>query len=79
MTQADNRILEILEESGLTLSPKVLAYNADYTRNYMTNRLAELREAGLVERVDEGLYQITDRGRQYLAGEISADELERDE
>lgn len=76
MTQGDDRILETLETSGLILSPRVLSANTDYTRNYINKRLRKLRENDLVERVDEGLYRITDRGRAYLAGELDAENLE---
>lgn len=78
MTQADDRILETLEESGLILSPRILSVNTDYSRHYVSSRLAELHEAGLIEKVDEGLYGITDRGRAYLAGELDAEELEQE-
>ena len=76
MTQGDDRILETLESSGLVLSPAVLAYNTDYTRNYINKRIRKLRENGLVDRVDEGYYQISDRGQAYLSGEINTDDLE---
>lgn len=76
MTRADDRILETLSESNLILSPHVLAVNTDYTRQHITNRLSKLTEAKLVEKVDTGLYKITDRGRAYLTGELDAEELE---
>ncbi|WP_436347383.1 MarR family transcriptional regulator [Natronorubrum sp. FCH18a] len=79
MTQADDRILETLADSSLTLSPRVLAANTDYSRHYISARLGELRDAELVDRVDEGLYVISDRGLAYLEGELSADELENNE
>lgn len=76
MTQADDRILETLEDTSLILSPRILAVNNDYTRQHVSRRLAKLVDAGLVDRIDEGLYEITDRGRGYLAGELKAEELE---
>lgn len=76
MTQGDDRILETLESSGIVLSPAVLAYNTDYTRNYVNKRLRKLRNNKLVVRVDPGYYKITDRGRAYLAGQIEGDDLE---
>lgn len=76
MTQADDRILETLEDSGLRLSPRILAANIDYSRHYIARRLAKLEEEGLVTRVDEGLYEITEQGRAYLAGNLDADDLE---
>jgi DNA-binding IclR family transcriptional regulator len=79
MTQADNRILETFEDSDLTLSPRILSYNTDYSRHYVARRLSELEERNMVVKVDEGLYEITDRGRAYLAGELDADDLEDSE
>ena len=76
MTQGDDRILETLESSGLVLSPRVIAENTDYTRNYINKRMRKLRENGLVDRVDDGLYRISDKGSAYLAGELDADDLE---
>lgn len=76
MTQGDDRILETLADSGLILSPSVIAINTDYTRNYINKRVAILLENGLVNRVNEGYYVITEKGRQYLAGELDAHELE---
>lgn len=77
MTQGDDRILETLQSSGIILSPAVLAYNTDYTRNYVNKRLRILRDNGLVDRVDSGYYRITDRGCAYLSGELDADDLEQ--
>lgn len=76
MTQADDRILETLEDSGLVLSPKILAENTDYSRHHVARRLSDLVDGDLVEKVDDGLYQITDQGRAYLAGDLDAEELE---
>ena len=76
MTQADDRILEVIEDSGLVLTPAVLAANIDYSRNYISDRCRLLNEAGLLAKEDEGLYYITEKGRAYLMGEIDGDELE---
>lgn len=76
MTQADDRILETLADSNLILSPRVLSVNTDYSRHYLSTRLGRLHEAGLVNRVDEGLYEITGRGQAYLVGRVDADDLE---
>jgi len=74
----DDRILEILDESGLILSPSIISANLDLTRQHVSSRLSELREHSLVESVNTGRghYRITDRGRAYLEGEIDAEELE---
>jgi len=75
MTQADDRLLETLEESGLILSPRILSVNTDYSRHYVSERLAKLLDADLVEREGDGLYRITERGREYLAGDLESDVL----
>jgi predicted transcriptional regulator len=76
MNQTDDRILLLLEESGLMLSPAVIAANLEYTRGWVSKRLRKLLEAGLVEKSQSSYYEITERGEQYLAGEINANILE---
>jgi predicted transcriptional regulator len=76
MNQTDDRILSLLEESGLMLSPAVIAVNLDYSRGWVSKRLRKLLEAELVEKSESSYYKITEQGKQYLAGEIEADVLE---
>ena len=81
MTNADDRVLEFLQNDpnhSIVATPKVIAENIDFNRGYVTQRMKVLREEGLVEYYDEtsGIYQITDRGRAYLAGELEKDDLE---
>ncbi|ELZ18957.1 hypothetical protein C478_00725 [Natrinema thermotolerans DSM 11552] len=73
----DERILEILD-SGLLLSPQVIAKNIDKSRVHVNRRLSVLVEYGLVTRVERGYYEIAGPGVQYLEGELDADDLESD-
>ena len=66
----DDRILESLDTSDMILSPSVIAINIDKSRDEVNRRLSTLVEYELVTRVQRGYYQITDRGRQYLKGDI---------
>jgi len=75
MTSADNRILEFLDEKDIVATPQVIAANIDYTRQYVNKRIRILAQNELVEKNDEPLYQITERGRQYLEGELDVDDL----
>ncbi|WP_436931687.1 winged helix-turn-helix domain-containing protein [Halosimplex halobium] len=75
MNQTDDRILELLEESGLELSPVVISRNLDYSRSWVSQRLTKLSEADLVTVADGSYYSITDKGRNYLDGELDADEI----
>ena len=79
MTQADERVLEFLEAKDIVASPSVIAANIDYTGEYISRRCQKLADAELIQRVDATNYRITERGEQYLAGDLSADDLERDE
>ena len=74
MSEADERILEILA-SGLMLGPTTIAKNADLSRQWVSERLSILVAYEFVEQVDDGYYEITDRGQQWLEGEIDASEL----
>jgi len=84
MTAADDRILEFLlndPNQPIVATPGVVEMNVDYAIAHVRNRLRKLYEAGLVEYYDEdrAAYQITDRGRAYLAGELDAEDLETEE
>lgn len=76
MTRADDYILEFFEETNIVATPHVVAANIDYSRQYVNRRIRQLAEHSLVENTGDGLYQITDRGQEYLTGDLAADELE---
>jgi len=76
MNQTDDRILELLRESGLELTPAALAHNLDYSRSWISRRISKMADAGLVDTAEDGYYGITDKGRAYLAGDLNADDLE---
>lgn len=86
MTGNDDTILEFLDQQGLALKPADIEYNintrtsADISYTTVNRRLKKLLAAGLVEKEDEqgGRYAVTAKGREYLAGELDASELESD-
>jgi predicted transcriptional regulator len=65
----DDRILEILSDTGIILSPAVIALNIDKSRDEVNRRLSVLVDEGYVERVKRGYYVISDRGERYLDGD----------
>lgn len=82
MTKSDPAILELFEESGLTMPPAVVSYNVDGVSHVtVKRRLRELENHGLLEKAEDkrGYYRITDRGRAYLSGDIESHELENKE
>ena len=80
MTNADDTILEFFEDHSIALPPSAVAYNIDFSDTHVRNRMRTLADEGLLEKVDEkkGYYEITERGRKYLAGELDASQLESD-
>ena len=80
----DDPILEFLADRDVALSPRDLQYNletrADVDMPYSTvnHRLGLLTDHSLIEKEDPegGRYAITEKGRQYLAGELAKDDLE---
>jgi len=81
MTKSDPAILEMFEESDLTMPPAVVSYNLDGVSHVtVKRRLRKLAEHGLLEKAEEkrGYYRITNRGRAYLAGDLSEADLTSD-
>lgn len=84
MTNADDHILEFLLNEGnkeIIATPAVIAVNIDFNPGYIRQRLSVLLDEGLIEYYDEqrGMYELSSRGRSYLAGELDASDLEPDE
>lgn len=79
MTKSDDAILEFLDETGIAIPPTAIAFNLEkISRPTVDRRLPKLEGAGLVKRYEDprGYYEITNRGRAYLAGDLDAEELE---
>ncbi len=78
MTRGDDAILEFFHEKDIVANPAVVAFNIDFSAGYIRRRMRRLLDADLLRLVDEdkAMYQITDRGRAYLSGELDKDDLE---
>lgn len=59
-TPLDDEILELLSDSELTLSPSIIAFNLERSREGVADRISVLTDYGLVERVERGKYRITE-------------------
>ena len=79
MTIADERILEFLSEEG-PRQPKQIATDdrITFSDQYIGQRCRRLVPYGLVQNLGNGLYAITNPGKQYLAGELDARDLSED-
>jgi predicted transcriptional regulator len=80
MVLADERILEYLAEHEAG-TPKEMADSdlVRFSRSYITQRCKKLLDYGLVRQLGNGVYLITDKGEDYLSGELDAWELGMDE
>jgi predicted transcriptional regulator len=77
MSRADDRILEHLSEDGPD-TPKSMADSGRvrFSRQYINQRCKKLTSYGLVVHLGNGVYDITQDGEQYLAGELDVRELD---
>lgn len=81
MTPVDLDILEVLANPGaardFVASPRIIAANTTWDKQTVRDHMRNLRDAGLVEYYDEadGIYQVSDVGRQYLSRAIAPSEL----
>lgn len=79
MVPIDDRILEAIRDYG-NLTPRAVSREGDTPRvdigrKYAGERCRELARYGLLERIDRGLFGITDEGRAYLGEELDASTL----
>lgn len=84
MTRADDAILEFLYNDGspeLVATPAVIEMNIEFGISTVRSRIRKLEKQDLVEYWDRerGAYQITQRGMEYLRGELVAEDLELDD
>ena len=75
-SKIDYPIFGFLDDHNIRVTPKVVAGNIDYDRSYTGRRLRALRDAGLLEQDDEAFYTLSDLGEEFLAGNLSKEELE---
>jgi repressor of nif and glnA expression len=84
MSLNDPIVLEFLEEKDLELPPKALFANLNrhgHVIGYSTVqlRVSKLEEHGLIEKADSGYYQVSEKGKMWLNGELEMDDLENSE
>ena len=80
----DERILELLAVAG-PMQPKTISEEFErrsgavrYHPNTIGRRCRELEARGFLQKTGAGVYSITDRGREFLEGDLDADDLAED-
>lgn len=77
MVLLDDRILEYVAENGPTLPSDVAAdERIPYGPQHVGNRCRKLAEYGFLDNLGNGVYVITQRGRDYLNEEFDAGEAD---
>jgi len=79
MTIWDDRIMEIIQDGGPTSASEL--DKEDYIRTSRPNisrRLNKLANHGLLHRLPNGVYSLTEKGERYLKGELDAEELSQE-
>ncbi|GAA0648898.1 winged helix-turn-helix domain-containing protein [Salarchaeum japonicum] len=70
----DDRILEILEDEGPLPVGKLANHKAIHTsKSTISRRCRKLAEKGLLQKIGNGVYSISDIGLAYLDGEYDAE------
>lgn len=81
MTAGDAIFLEFLYCSRLSRggfseqTPRTIAVNTGYSRQYASSRCGVLSDKGLVEHTDHGLYRLSELGRRAIENELSIREM----
>lgn len=77
MKSPDPYILEYLQEEG-PAAPKDLYDDGrlPFSRGYINSRMQKLADKEFVQNIGRGLYQIDERGEEFLKGEFDASELD---
>lgn len=80
MKAPDTFILEYIAEDG-PASPAELVDDDEgaalpFSRGYVNTRCQDLEDKGFLVNIGNGMYQITDRGEEWLAGDFDARALD---
>lgn len=73
----DYEILSFFQTHDILVSPKVLSENIEYDRQYTSKRCRELEKANILCKKNSGLYRLSDTGKRFLSGDLSAENFER--
>ena len=80
MVLADDRILEYIRENDSGGATEMAESDyVRYSQSYISKRCKELVNHGLLQDLGNGVYIITDRGEEYLEGEVDTSEDAPDE
>lgn len=77
MSIADERILEFLRDND-SGTPTTMSRedSMHFSRSYIHQRLGKLEEYGLVQFLGNGVYVLSEKGNEYLDGDLDVSTLD---
>ena len=73
----DDRIMEIIRKHGPSSASELKDVDAiRREQSTISRRLNKLADHGLLQRLPNGVYSLTEKGEKYLDGELDAEELD---
>ena len=77
MTIWDDRIMEIIRDGGPTSASELVKHQYIHTsRSTISRRLNKLADHGLLQRLPNGVFSLTEKGNRYLNGDLNVEELD---
>lgn len=77
MVLLDDRILEFIREEGARPPSKIAEDSRiRYSEQHIGNRCRKLAEQELLQNIGNGVYEITEKGEEYLDGTLDLTEIE---
>lgn len=79
MTLWDDRIMEVIRSEGPSSASELV--NHEYihvSKSTISRRLNKLADNDLLDRLPNGVYSLTEKGEQYLDGELNVANLEEE-
>ena len=73
ITNLDREILALLGNTGVIMTPAVIAKNIDRSRTSVSRRLSTLEAGNMIEKVDRGNYRISDEGHARMIEKVPAE------
>jgi DNA-binding transcriptional ArsR family regulator len=70
ITDLDREILALLGNTGVIMTPAVIAKNIERARSSISRRLNTLEAGGMVEKVERGHYKISDEGHARMIQDV---------
>lgn len=76
MTIWDDRIMEVARQEGVISASELVDHQYIHTsRSTISRRLNKLADNGLLNRLPNGVYSLSEDGERYLDGELNAEDV----